>query len=187
MTRFAALRQLFFSFFKVGCFTFGGGLAMLPLIQNEAVNKRRWVEEKDIVDIFAISQSLPGVISVNSSIFIGYRVAGFPGAAAAAFGVIFPAFASILLIVTALSFLRGNPVVDRIMGGIKAASAALILIAAVKVGKSAVRGKAGAAVAVLSFIAIIVFKVHAAWTIVFGAAAGYLLYRFSRREKNHGC
>ena len=182
MKRNGALLQLFLSFFKIGCFTFGGGLAMLPLIRHEAVEKRKWVGEKDITDIIAVSQSLPGVIAVNSSLFIGYRVAGISGAAAAAFGVVLPAFASIILIVTALAFLRGRPAVERIFGGITAASAALILVAAVKVSKSAVRDRSGIIIAAASFAAIVIFKIHAGWTILAAAAAGCIIYAYGRRK-----
>ena len=183
MKKFKSLLELFFIFFKIGSFTFGGGLAMLPLIQNEVVDKRKWVSEEEILDVFAVSQSVPGVIAINSAIFIGNRTFGIAGAVFAALGVILPAFISILLIITLLFSLRENIYVQRIFSGIKAASAALILLAAVKLGKSAIKGKSGYVIAAVSFCFIVVFNIHAAWSVVFGGVAGYLTYLYDKRVK----
>lgn len=176
MSGFRKCTDLFITFFKIGCFTFGGGLAMLPLIRHEAVEKKNWVDDSSIADIFALSQSLPGVISLNSSIFIGYRVSGYAGAAAAAAGTILPAFLSIIIIVSILTSFRGNPVVEKVFGGIRAATAALILAAAIKMGRSAVKGRTGVIIAAASFAAIVIFNIHAAWAVVGGGAAGYVTY-----------
>lgn len=172
--KFKQLWTIFWAFLKIGTFTFGGGLAMIPLIQKEVVAKRQWVNEAEILDIFAISQSVPGVISINSAIFIGKRVAGLSGAIAATLGVIFPAFASIILVITILSGLKSNKVVDEVFTGIRAASAALILLAALKLGKTAIQGKIGLIIALASFATIVVFGIHAMWAVVLGAIAGLL-------------
>lgn len=94
------LWQLFTSFFKIGAFTFGGGYAMIPLIQNEAVENKHWVTDDDILEILAIAESTPGPIAINSATFIGYRVAGVLGSACATLGVVLPSF----MIIMALSF-----------------------------------------------------------------------------------
>jgi len=86
------IRKLFFVFFRIGAFTFGGGLAMIPFIKREIVDSNHWIEEEEIVDIFAMVQSVPGVIAVNSAIFVGYRIAGIWGAVASAVGVVLPSF-----------------------------------------------------------------------------------------------
>ena len=149
---------------------------MLPLIQREVVDKRSWVKESEILDIFAISQSAPGVIAINSAIFIGKRVAGLKGAVAAALGVILPSFISIILVITILMGFQGNKVVEKVFTGIKAASAALILLAAVKLGKTAIKGKFGFFIALLSFGMIVIFDIHAMWAVVLGGAAGLAAY-----------
>jgi len=95
---FKTLFQLFVSFLKVGAFTFGGGYAMIPIIQREAVEKRKWVKEEDIFDILAIAESTPGPIAVNASTYIGFKVAGFWGALFATFGLVLPSFMIIYLI-----------------------------------------------------------------------------------------
>ena len=86
------LLTLFLTFFKIGAFTFGGGYAMIPLIQKEAVEKHKWISDEDILDIIAIAESTPGPIAINSATFMGYRVAGVLGSAAATFGTVLPSF-----------------------------------------------------------------------------------------------
>jgi len=177
------LAKLFWAFFKVGSFTFGGGYAMLPLIQKEVVEKQEWVTEEEIVDIFAISQSVPGVIAINSSIFIGNKVARIPGAIAAAFGVILPAFVSIILILVALLSFQNNIYVQKVLSGIRAASVGLIFLAAVKLGKLILKDKQGWIIALASFTVICMFNINAAWVVIGGGMIGYLTYLLKRKEK----
>ena len=94
------LLQVFWTFFKIGAFTFGGGYAMIPLIQNEAVEKRHWVTDDDILEIVAIAESTPGPIAINSATFVGYRAAGVLGSVCGTLGVVLPSF----VIILALSF-----------------------------------------------------------------------------------
>lgn len=94
------LLSLFWTFFKIGAFTFGGGYAMIPLIQREMAEKKGWISEKDILDIVAISESTPGPISVNSATFVGYQVGGVMGSFLATLGVVLPSF----IIILAVSF-----------------------------------------------------------------------------------
>ena len=88
----------FATFFKIGLFTIGGGYAMVPLIEEEVVNKKKWISQEDFIDLLAVSQSVPGVFAVNFSIFIGYKLRRFPGALALALGAILPSFLIILAI-----------------------------------------------------------------------------------------
>lgn len=182
LSKYHNLSQLFYVFIKVGTFTFGGGYAMLPLIQKEVVDHLHWVTEHEIVDIFAISQSVPGVISLNSAIFIGKKVAGIPGAIVAAAGVVLPAFLSILLILLLLMRYQNNIYIEKAFGGIRAASAALILLSAIKLGRSILKDKVGWFIAALSFTAIILLNINAAWAIVASGLMGYVIYRWHRRK-----
>lgn len=175
--------KLFWIFFKIGSFTFGGGYAMLPLIQQQVVEREGWVDEAEIVEIFAVSQSVPGVIAINSSIFIGNKVAGVAGAVAAALGTILPAFISIILILMVLLNFQENPYLKKAFAGIRAASAALILLAAFKIGKSALQKRSGYLIAAVSFVAIVVLNINAVWAVVFGALCGYVGYRWSGRTE----
>lgn len=182
MIKLKKLWKMFLIFFKVGSFTFGGGLAMLPLIQKEVVDKEKWISEEEIVDVFAISQSLPGVIAINSAIFVGNKVYGFSGAIAAALGVILPAFLSIILVIVALTSIKDNPYVTKVFAGVKAASAALILLSAIKLGRSTIKDKIGLLIALASFSLIIILKVNAVWAIIMGGLIGYFAYLYSRRK-----
>lgn len=147
---------------------------MLPLIQREVVEKQKWVSEEEIVDVFAISQSVPGVIAINSSIFIGNKVAKIPGAVAAALGVILPAFLSIILILIALTRFQNNIYVEKALSGIRAASAGLILLTAIKLGKNILKNKLTWIIAIGACVAILIFNINAAWTIVGGGLTGWL-------------
>jgi len=182
--KFDKLKKLFLIFFKIGAFTFGGGYAMLPLIQKEVVDNQKWMKEEEILDVFAIAQSVPGVIAINSAIFIGKRVAGTAGAISAALGVILPSFLIILVLASLLIKYRDNEILDKIFTGIRASSAALILLAAVKMAKKAVTNKWGIAIAVIAFLLIVIFDIHALWAVIIGASYGIIncLYR-GRAEK----
>ena len=92
------LRTIFFSFFKIGLFTFGGGYAMISLIEREVITHRRWIEQKEFLDLLTLAQSVPGPIAVNTSVFVGYKLRGLRGAAAAVLGTVLPSFTIILLI-----------------------------------------------------------------------------------------
>lgn len=183
MKNLKKLLKIFWIFFKVGTFTFGGGLTMLPLIEKEVVDNQKWIEEEEILDVFAICQSVPGVIAINSAIFVGNKVKGVSGAIAAALGVILPAFIAIILILVALTGIRNNIYVEKVFRGIAAASTALIFLSAVKLGKGALKSKWQYIVAAVSFLIIIIFNINAAWAVVLGGAAGYIIYIFGRRRK----
>ena len=183
MNNIKKLAELFWVFFKIGSFTFGGGLAMLPLIEKEVVDNKSWVDEEEILDIFAISQSVPGVIAINVCIYIGKIVMGIRGAIAAVIGVVLPAFISILLILILLSSFSGNVYVAKAFLGIRSASAALILLSAIKLSKGAINDKMGYIIAIISFIIIMVLNVSVVWAIIFGGVTGYLTYIIKKRSK----
>ena len=121
------LHTIFLSFFKIGLFTFGGGYAMLPLIERELITKRKWIEQKEFLDLLTLAQSVPGPIAVNTSVFVGYKVRGFGGAVAALLGCVLPSFAIILAIALFFSDIRQNPVIDAAFKGMRPAVVALII------------------------------------------------------------
>lgn len=130
------LLKIFLTFFKIGAFTFGGGYAMIPLIQKEAVEHHRWVEDRDILDIVAIAESTPGPIAINAATFVGYRVKGFVGALAATFGVVLPSFCIILAISYVLRQFQDLKVVQYAFNGIRAGVLVLMLKALIKMFKT---------------------------------------------------
>jgi len=170
------LWKMFVSFFRIGAFTIGGGYAMLPLIEKEVVDHQKWVSEEDIVDVFAISQSVPGVIAINSSIFIGYKISGFAGAVAAALGVILPSFIIILVIAFFLLNINNNVYIQKAFTGVRAGVVGMIALAAVKLAKSAVKDKLGVGLAIAAFIAIVVFDISVILIIIGGGLIGYIIY-----------
>ncbi len=113
------LWQIFFTFFKIGAFTFGGGYAMVPLIQREASEKHGWVTDEDILDIVAIAESTPGPIAINSATFVGYRACGVLGSVAATLGVVLPSFMIILAISGILRQFQENVYVQYAFRGIR--------------------------------------------------------------------
>jgi chromate transporter len=177
------LWTLFIVFLKIGTFTFGGGLVMLPLIQKEIVEKRKWIEDAEIVDIFAISQSIPGIIAINSSVFIGKKVAGIKGAIVSAFAVSLPAFLSIILIISLFSSVKDNIFVGKALRGVLAAASALIIVTSVKLAKSSIKNKSGYIISLVSFLVIVVLNINAMWAIIAGILIGLATYVFNRRRK----
>ena len=120
--------QLFASFFKVGLFTFGGGYAMLPLIQGQVVERHNWIEKQDFLDMMIVAQSAPGPIALNAAVFVGYKMRGFAGALAAMLGIVIPSFVIILCIAILFKDVRHNPFVDAAFKGMRPAVVALIII-----------------------------------------------------------
>lgn len=120
------LWEMFLTFFKIGAFTFGGGFAMIPIIQQEVVEKRNWVEEENFIDTISIAQSSPGPIAVNSSIFVGYQIKGVRGAIVATIGTVLPSFMTILLIAKFFYQFKDLEIVNKVFMGIRPAVVALI-------------------------------------------------------------
>lgn len=177
--------SLFWEFFKIGLFTIGGGMAMLPLIQKVAVEDKKWMDEEDMIDCLAVSQALPGVIAINSATYIGKRRSGLTGSLAATLGVVTPSFLIIIAVVTLLGTVGQNSYIDGAFAGIKAAVCGLVIVSASKLGKQVLKGPFQWILAVLAFAAIAVFRVTALWAIIGGAAAGvlYLAVREKRRTE----
>ncbi len=118
--------DLFITFFKIGAFTFGGGYAMIPLVQKKIVDEKKWINDEDILEIVAIAESTPGSIAVNAATFAGYRIAGLTGATAATFGVVLPSFLTIILISCVLDKFESLKEVQYAFRGIRAGVLALI-------------------------------------------------------------
>ena len=124
--KWKTLWQVFATFFKIGAFTFGGGYAMIPLIQRETVDNHKWVTEDDILEIIAIAESTPGPIAINSATFVGYRTCGVLGSAAATLGVVLPSFAIIFAISFVLRQFQELKAVQYAFNGIRAGVMALL-------------------------------------------------------------
>lgn len=130
------LVEVFTSFFKIGLFTFGGGYAMIPIIERDIVDKKRWMAREEFIEMLALVQSVPGPISINTSIYVGYKVIGWAGAIAAILGIIIPSFVIILLIAIVFTDISSNPVIERVFKGIRPAVVALIAAPIVRMAKA---------------------------------------------------
>ena len=166
------LWQLFATFFKIGAFTFGGGYAMIPLIQHEAVEKHGWVTDDDILEIIAIAESTPGPIAINSATFVGYRTCGFWGAACATLGVVLPSFAVILLISYVLRQFQDIKAVQYAFNGIRVGVLALLLKALWNMYKKSPKGWAAYVVMAAAFLLTAILKVNVFIVIVACAVFG---------------
>lgn len=131
--------QLFFTFLKIGAFTFGGGWAMISIIEREIVDKHHWISREEFLDLLAISQSMPGILAVNISVSIGDKLRGFKGSVVAALGTILPSFLIILAIAIFLTpdIIKNNPVVSKIFMGIRPCVVALIIAPVITSAKAA--------------------------------------------------
>ncbi len=131
--------QLFLTFFKIGAFTFGGGWAMISIIEKEIVDKYKWLERSEFLDLLAVAQSLPGILAVNISVAVGDKLRGMRGSVAAAIGTILPSFIIILVIAIFLTpdIIKNNPVVSKIFMGIRPAVVALIVAPVISSAKAA--------------------------------------------------
>lgn len=174
--------QLFWSFFKLGLFTIGGGMAMIPLIQGIVVDQKKWMTEEEAVDCIAVSQGLPGVIAINMATYIGQKKKGFAGAVAATVGIVLPSFIIIIAVVKLLHGLGDNSYVNGALTGIKAAATGLIAFSAYKVGRQVLKGPFSWILALLSFVLIVWLSVSAVWAILGGIVLG-LVYTAVRNHR----
>ena len=177
--------SLFTAFFKIGLFTFGGGYAMIPMIQKEIVENKKWISNEDILDVVAIAEITPGPIAVNAATFVGYKCSGVMGAAAATFGVVLPSFGIIVLIAALLAGFRENPIVQNAFWGIRIGVLALIVKALVTMAKQCPKRIYGYVIAAASFVSVAFFHINVLIVIAVAACAGLICDRIRRKEENH--
>jgi len=174
--------QLMLTFLKIGAFTFGGGYAMIPMIQREIVDRHHWIEDRDILDIVAIAESTPGPIAVNSATFVGYKVAGFAGALFSTIGVVVPSFVIILAISFVLRQFESSLIVQYAFYGIRAGVLALIISAMMAMYRQCPKSLFAYILMGAAFAAVALFKVNVLLVIACCAAAG-LIYGYAKGGK----
>ncbi|MFI3331176.1 MAG: chromate transporter [Rikenellaceae bacterium] len=166
----ASAWELFTSFMKIGIFTFGGGYAMIALIQKEIVEKRGWVKKDDFLELLTIAQTAPGPLALNSSVFVGYRVMGLKGALLAVIGVVLPSFLIILLVAMFFSRIKDNDYVEAAFKGMRPAVVALIVAPVFSLARNL--NPAQMAVAVVTVVAVWYFGFSPIYCIIVGAVGG---------------
>ncbi len=169
------LWDLFFTFARIGGFTFGGGYAMLPMLQRELVDKKKWTTEEALLDYYAIAQCTPGVIAVNTATLVGYRLKGTLGGIFATLGVVFPSFIIITIIAAVLNNFADLPVVQNAFVGIRACVCALILDAVIKLGKKAIVDWPTLVIAVAVFLLACLLNLSPILLVLAAGLAGLLI------------
>ncbi len=174
--------DLFLTFLKIGAFTFGGGYAMIPLIQKEIAHKKKWITDEDILEIVAIAESTPGPIAINAATFVGYRYAGFMGALAATLGVVIPSFLIILIISYVLNEFESFKGVQYAFNGIRAGVLALVVKALYSMYKQCPKNAVSYIVIGASFILAAFFNVNVLIVIIFCAMFGITTYLYKEKR-----
>ena len=177
-----ALLELFLVFFKIGAFTFGGGYAMIPLIQREAVEKQGWISDDDILEVVAFAESTPGPIAINAATFVGYRAAGVVGSACATFGVVLPSFVIILAISYVLRQFQQIPAVQYAFWGIRAGVLAMLIKSLYTMYKKSPKGWAAYVAMAAAFILTTFVDVHILVIIIGCAVFGLITATIAERR-----
>lgn len=177
------LCKLYRVFFSIGICTFGGGYAMLSLLQRVIVEKYHWATEEELMDYYAIGQCTPGIIALNTSTFIGYKYKKLPGAIVATLGFLSPSLIIIVLIAAFLENYASIPLVGHAFAGVRICVCALILDAVLKLGKKSITDKIGVAIFVIICALAVLTDISTIALVLASAAAGYLIYRIGGHEQ----
>ena len=175
--------RLFLTFFKIGGFTFGGGWAMISIIEREVVDKHRWLEKEEFIDALAISQSLPGILAVNISIMVGNKLRGVKGSIASTLGTVLPSFILILLIAIFFSKSYANPVVERVFKGIRPAVVALIVAPVLTTAKSAKINIKNVWISIAVALLIWLAGISPVYFVLAGGLGGVAYYKYIDKKR----
>ena len=190
MNKLKQALKLFLTFFKIGLFTFGGGYAMISLIENECVEKKKWITNEEFLNCVALAESTPGPIAINSATFIGYKVAGVLGSAFATLGVVVPSFVIIFLISLFFNDLLEIEVIANAFKGIKVGVSLLIISAGIKLFIKAEKKPIPLIIIFTTIVAMILIDVFSVnfssiFLILIGAVVGLVVYCINQyKEKN---
>lgn len=171
------LWDLFLIFCRIGGLTFGGGYAMLPMLQKEVVENRRWATEEQIMDYYAVGQCTPGIIAVNTATFVGYNNRGVLGAIAATSGVVFPSLVIIMIIAAFISNFADLAIVQQAFAGIRVAVGVLVLNAIIKLWKSGVKDVVGIIIFAVTFVVSLIFSLSPVYVVIGAIIVGILAGR----------
>ena len=171
-----SLFALFWMFLKIGLFTIGGGLVMIPLISRKVVEEKKWITEEEMLDCIALGQSLPGVIAINSAAYVGYKKRGVKGGIMATLGVTVPSLVIIIALANVINAVNDNHFVQGAMVGIKACVVGLVICVAYDLGKKTLKNAFQWVMAVAAFICVAIINVNAIIVIICAALAGIIYY-----------
>lgn len=166
---------LYFSFAKIGTFTIGGGLAMMPMMQKELVDKKKWITEEELIDYYAVGQSTPGIIAVNVATFVGYKQCGIIGGIIATLGMVTPSLLIIMILANFINSISDYPMVQKALNGINVAVAALLTSVIVRFAQKTIKNVWNALFMGIAFILIFFFHVPSFIVILCAIATGIIL------------
>lgn len=174
-----SLAELFLTFAKAGVMTFGGGMAMLPLLMREIVDNKKWATEEELSDYYAIAQCTPGIIAVNTATFVGAKHRGIIGGIFATLGMVFPSLIIITLLAGVISLIADNPLVQKAFMGIRISVCVLVLNSAVKLWKTAIKGKISILIFVLSGFLVLFINLSPVVVVLITIALGILFHKYA--------
>ncbi len=186
MSYLKELLKLFTAFFRIGAFTFGGGYAMLPMLEKEVVEKYKWATMEELMDYFAIGQCTPGVIAVNTATFVGYKNKGILGGIVATLGVITPSLIIISVIASILTAIYDNPIVQHAFSGIGVAVCAILIQAVLKLGKAGLVDRVTWIIGVAAFLIALIFDISTIIIVLVAGLIGVVCRSAARRKKTEG-
>ena len=176
------LLNLYFSFAKIGTFTIGGGLAMMPMMQAELIEKRKWITDEELIDYYAVGQSTPGIVAVNVATFVGYKQMGIIGGIFATLGMVTPSLVIIMILASLINSINDFPIIQKALKGINVAVAALLTSTIINFMKKTIRKFTNAIFMLISFLLVFVLKLPSFWIILFALLIGVVL-TFKEKKK----
>lgn len=174
--------DLFVSWFKMGLFTFGGGYAMLPMIQKEVIEKHKWATEDEVMDYYALGQCTPGIIAVNTATFIGYKIKGVMGGIAATVGVVAPSIIIISLISSLITNFSELEIVQHALKGIQVAVCVLMFVAIEKLLKKGVQDLPGKLIFIAALALSLFTDLSTVILVILAGVAGYVIFVLGKRK-----
>ena len=169
------LLNLYFSFAKIGTFTIGGGLAMMPMMQAELIEKRKWITDEELIDYYAVGQSTPGIVAVNVATFVGYKQMGIIGGIFATLGMVTPSLVIIMILASLINSINDFPIIQKALKGINVAVAALLTSTIINFMKKTIKKFTNAIFMLISFLLVFVLKLPSFWIILFALLIGVVL------------
>ncbi len=173
--------QLFLTFAQVGVLTFGGGLTMLPMLNRELVNKKKWVTEEELLDYYAVGQCTPGIIAVNTATFVGYKIKGIAGGIVATAGIVFPSVVIILAIASIIAGFSDNVYVMHALAGIRAVVCALLVNTVITMAKKSLVDLFCVILFIAVFVLSVIFDIPSILTVIVSAFLGIIFDRFKKK------
>lgn len=169
------LLNLYFSFAKIGTFTIGGGLAMMPMMQAELIEKRKWITDEELIDYYAVGQSTPGIVAVNVATFVGHKQMGIIGGIFATLGMVTPSLVIIMILAGLINSINDFPIIQKALKGINVAVAALLTSTIINFMKKTIKKFTNAIFMLISFLLVFVLKLPSFWIILFALLIGVVL------------